>query len=102
MSQPDDEYREIIAPGAIKLPDGEVPVTLNWGPRIGSARLKVDGRNVVADMTLDGDLGAAAAAAAGQHLIGELSFSVAQAIPAGCDLTRCRWPFGSHASTCAS
>jgi hypothetical protein len=36
-------YQEVIAPGAFgNIPDEEIPVTFNWGPRIGTARLRRD------------------------------------------------------------
>ncbi len=57
----DGEFAEILAPGALRLPDGDIPVSLNWGPLIGHARLALDGGGIIAEIKLDGPEGPAAA-----------------------------------------
>lgn len=73
-------YREVIAPGALRIPD-EVEVTLDGGPRIGTARLAADDRGVTASISLDGDAGLAAADAILTGNVAGLSFRVEPSLP---------------------
>lgn len=69
-----------MPPESLSIPD-ELPVTLNWGPRVGTARLTADGRGVTAAIRFDGPAGRQGADAILAGHAGELSFNVREAVP---------------------